>query len=279
MGWTLTDDREEFLARAGGFLRKDPVANTVVLTVTEAMREQGPGLYLEVLFGWWTAGGDVEGTFMWTGGAYPLLLSAVPEPAVPELADALAGRDAKPLGVNGAPAAAAEFARAWARRSGSPSRLVRRERLHRLARLEPPDPAPAGTARVAGAGDRDLVMEWFTAFHRDAGGEGAPNPALVDGRLARGGLTLWEDGGRPVSMAGRTPAVAGVARVAPVYTPSGHRRRGYAAAATAAVTQAALDAGAADVVLFTDVANPTSNGVYRRLGYRPVEDQVVLAFI
>jgi RimJ/RimL family protein N-acetyltransferase len=32
------------------------------------------------------------------------------------------------------------------------------------------------------------------------------------------------------------------------------------------------------VVLYTDLANPTSNAVYQRLGYRPVEDRVVLSF-
>jgi predicted GNAT family acetyltransferase len=47
---------------------------------------------------------------------------------------------------------------------------------------------------------------------------------------------------------------------------------------TAAVSQAALDAGAAEVVLYTDLANPTSNSLYQRLGYRPVEDRVVLRF-
>lgn len=32
----------------------------------------------------------------------------------------------------------------------------------------------------------------------------------------------------------------------------------------------------ADVLLFTDIANPTSNGVYRRIGYRPVADRAVV---
>jgi predicted GNAT family acetyltransferase len=63
-----------------------------------------------------------------------------------------------------------------------------------------------------------------------------------------------------------------------VYTPSEHRRRGYGAAVTAAATRDAQDAGASEVVLFTDLANPTSNGVYLRLGYHPVEDRVMLAF-
>jgi predicted GNAT family acetyltransferase len=30
------------------------------------------------------------------------------------------------------------------------------------------------------------------------------------------------------------------------------------------------------VLLFTDLANPTSNALYQRLGYRAVEDRLVL---
>jgi predicted GNAT family acetyltransferase len=72
-----------------------------------------------------------------------------------------------------------------------------------------------------------------------------------------------------VSLAGITRPVAGVARVAPVYTPAALRGRGYAAAVTAEISRRALEEGLA-VVLFTDVANPTSNALYQRLGYRPV---------
>jgi predicted GNAT family acetyltransferase len=39
-----------------------------------------------------------------------------------------------------------------------------------------------------------------------------------------------------------------------------------------------LDAGVREVVLYTDLANPTSNALYQRLGYRPVEDRVVFSF-
>lgn len=277
MGWTITDDLEDFLARGGGFLREDPIANTVPLTLAESMRVQGADLYGTARFGWWTSGEDVEGAFLWTG-THPPLLCAMPERAARDLADVLAGRDAVVTAVNGTPAIAGAFAEAWTARTGVPSRVRLRQRLHRLARLEPPDPAPDGAARVAGDADLDLVLEWSVQFHRDAGGPSRPNPAVTRGRLAQGGITLWEVDGRPVAMAGRTQAVAGVARVAPVYTPAEHRRRGYGAAVTAAATTGALDAGADDVVLFTDLANPTSNGVYRRIGYRPVQDRVILAF-
>lgn len=47
---------------------------------------------------------------------------------------------------------------------------------------------------------------------------------------------------------------------------------------TVSVSRAALDAGAADVVLLADLANPASNALYQRLGYRPVEDRVTLGF-
>ncbi len=67
-------------------------------------------------------------------------------------------------------------------------------------------------------------------------------------------------------------------RVGPVYTPPELRGRGYAGAATAAVSQAALGAAVREVVLYTDLANPTSNALYERLGYRPVEDRVIFSF-
>ncbi|WP_238435514.1 MULTISPECIES: GNAT family N-acetyltransferase [unclassified Frankia] len=107
--------------------------------------------------------------------------------------------------------------------------------------------------------------------HRAAAGR-------VDDRLSHDGFTLWEVDGEPVSVAGITRPVGGMARIAPVYTPSGLRRTGYAGAVTAAVSQAALDGGTQEVLLFADLANPTSNGVYQRLGFEPVEDRVTLLF-
>jgi predicted GNAT family acetyltransferase len=79
-------------------------------------------------------------------------------------------------------------------------------------------------------------------------------------------------------MAALNRPAAGATRVGPVYTPPDLRGRGYASAVTAAVSRAALAAGAQEVVLFTDLANPTSNAIYRRLGYEPVEDRVILSF-
>lgn len=67
----------------------------------------------------------------------------------------------------------------------------------------------------------------------------------------------------------------GFARIGPVYTPPDRRGRGYAAGVTARAARAILDAGATPC-LFTDLANPTSNGVYQRIGFEPVLDTVTV---
>jgi predicted GNAT family acetyltransferase len=72
--------------------------------------------------------------------------------------------------------------------------------------------------------------------------------------------------------------VAGMVRVDPVYTPAHLRGRGYAGAVTVEVSRAALTAGATDVVLYANPANPTSNALYQRLGYVPIADFVVYGF-
>ena len=86
------------------------------------------------------------------------------------------------------------------------------------------------------------------------------------------GLVLWADEGTPVSFAGYGGPTPNGIRVGPVYTPPELRRRGYASALTAALTRTLLDRGRKFCFLFTDLANPTSNSIYQRIGYRPVSD-------
>jgi predicted GNAT family acetyltransferase len=271
MSWTTTTDPHAFLAAAGAFLRADPAANTVILTRVETMLEQPVG---DALLGFRD---PLDGVFMHTP-PYPVALTAMPPAAAAELADALAATGRAIPGVNGDERACDAFAGAWAARTGAAATVHRRLRLHRLDALVPPNPMPPGEAVVAGREHRDVVVAWYEAFGAEIDEPDGDVRPGVDDRLAYGGITLWVDGGEPVSLAGRTRTVAGMARVAPVYTPPERRGRGYAAAATAAVTRAALDAGVAHLLLYTDLADPTANRLYARLGYKPVEDIVSLTF-
>ncbi|MET7646040.1 GNAT family N-acetyltransferase [Streptomyces sp. NPDC005426] len=272
MTWTFTDDVDTFLDAAGASLAARPAENTVVLTVTATLRRHGPhafGDHAPVL-GWWRgADGEVAGTVLRTP-PHPATLNALVPEAVGPLMAAL-----HLTHVNADLATARAVAAHW-----PGHRVEEEQRLYRLGELVPPSPAPGGRARAATPADRELLLDWFPAFSAEAGGPGR-SPAryarAVDERTAEGRLTLWEDGGLPVSMAGVSPRIAGVARVAPVYTPPEHRGRGYAAAVTAEVSRAARDAGADEVLLYTDLANPTSNGVYTRIGYRPVSDRLLIS--
>jgi hypothetical protein len=85
------------------------------------------------------------------------------------------------------------------------------------------------------------------------------------------GVALWIDE-EPVSFAGYGGRTPNGIRVGPVYTPPELRRRGYASALTADLTKMLLDGGRTFCFLFTDLANPTSNSIYQRIGYEPVSD-------
>ena len=47
---------------------------------------------------------------------------------------------------------------------------------------------------------------------------------------------------------------------------------------TAALTQQCLNEGAKYVTLLADMKNPTANGIYQKVGYRPVSDMKLFEF-
>ncbi|MZD10265.1 GNAT family N-acetyltransferase [Streptomyces sp. SID5785] len=278
-GWWLTRDSAQFVARAGDFLRADPALHTVALGVIEMLRAPGAP-DRDASFGVWTGpDGRVDGYFFRT--APQPHYAVLPGPAAAAaLLDVLGGR--LPGGVSGPAGTTGDLAAAWQERNpGGRAERIMAQRLYRLDALTPPDPAPSGRPRRAGPGDRELLVDWFVRFAEDtrleAGGVSREQAEQwVDGRLGYGGVLLWEaEDGTPLAMAGVTRPAAGSVRVAPVYTPPTLRGRGYGGAVTAEISRAAREAGTPEVLLFTDLANPTSNGLYQRLGYRPLRDFAV----
>ncbi len=155
---------------------------------------------------------------------------------------------------------------------GSAFRLLRRERVYELRRVIPPPPAP-GALRVATEADQELVARWLYDFAREVGMEGTVETVAESAaqRIDRRELFLWEDG-RPVSLAGRGRHTTHGAVIGSVYTPPAFRGRGYASSCVAALSRQMLDAGWRFCALFTDLANPISNSIYQKIGYRPLGD-------
>ncbi|KUN07093.1 acetyltransferase [Streptomyces yokosukanensis] len=266
--WHITEDLDDFLARTGDFLRSRPALHTTPLTAFERLRTRGVDGAGETVFGRLEPGGEVSALF------YRLPTRRLTVTALsPEQADTLAARLTGlglPLsGVHGDNDSAVAFARAWQRRTGAAPVLSWWGRLHRLGAPVPPRPRPQGRGRLLGEEDREDWMRWCGEFVAAVGE--APADSWADSRFADKHFTFWETpDGTPVSMAGSTSLIGGMVRIDPVYTPAHLRGRGYAGAVTVEVSRAALAAGAREVVLFTDPANPTSNALYRRIGYVPV---------
>jgi uncharacterized protein len=138
-------------------------------------------------------------------------------------------------------------------------------------------PIPAGRLRSALPSDLPIVSRWVEGFLYDVHEDGDPQD-IAQRRIREGTFFLWEAVG-PVSMAaasGKTPR--GI-RVNFVYTPPESRNRGYASACVAALSQLLLDGGNEYCCLYTDLANPTSNKIYRQIGYEPVCDVASYALV
>ena len=263
-GWHLTDDIDDFLPVAGAFLRSRPALHTMPLTT---LTKVPTGLLLGRL----EEAGAVRAICYRRPSSDRLTLTSVSPARADALAAHLAGLGRTFGGVTAEHDTATAFAAAWQRHTGAAAVPGVRVRLYRLGTLTSPGPLPAGRGRLLGEPDRAQIIRWCADF-ATAVGE-TPAATWADSRYADKHFTFWETtDGTPVSIAGATSMIGGMIRVDPVYTPAHLRGRGYAGAVTVEVSRAALAAGATDVVLFTNPANPTSNALYQRIGYVPIAD-------
>ncbi len=176
-------------------------------------------------------------------------------------------------GVIGRTAVVSAFTKAWEEVTGEVTIEGMRQRIyHRLTEVNQSQ-IPSGSVRAATQDDLTLLAQWILAFHHEA----VPNDPLSDvqgatrRRIANKEIFVWENAG-PVSVAARSRPTTNGVSVNLVYTPPEYRGRGYATACVASLSRHLLDSGFSFCTLFADLANPTSNHVYKKIGYRPICD-------
>ncbi|MBW4561060.1 MAG: GNAT family N-acetyltransferase [Mojavia pulchra JT2-VF2] len=136
-----------------------------------------------------------------------------------------------------------------------------------------------GYLRQATETDRELLVNWYTAFSLEAlGSVELDAERWVERVLQQGSVYLWQDE-FPVSIACRGSLTPNGVRVGMVYTPPEYRRQGYASACVAALSQTLLNQGHRFCFLFTDLANPTANHIYQEIGYQSVGDWHQYSFV
>lgn len=265
-------DAAAFLHRAGAFLAAREAENNLPLSIAARVVADGhPGAYFAVV----EEAGAVVGAALRTPPFF-LVVTDLPDAAIEPLLDDVARVfDAVP-GAIGPGDAPARVARAWAARVGKTARAKMEQRLFQLDAVVPPADPPPGRARVAVVDDVPLVASWVEAFAAEAAAPMGDPRATAELWISSGACLLWDDGG-PRAMAARVGETPRGARIGAVYTPPAHRRRGDAQAATTALSARVLGGeggggGKAFCFLYTDLANPTSNAIYARIGYRPVGD-------
>ena len=265
-----SDDPASVLEVAGTFLASDPVRHNLILTLLHTRVEHPEaGRY-------WMAveEHDVIGVVFQSPLDHSATLTPMSHEAVRAVVGVIADEGVELPGVSGEAATAAWFTGAWSERTRVPARPTLGQRLYELAAVVD-RPAP-GVLRRARVEDRGFLVESFVAFVTEVGDPPDGAESVISRRLTARQLWVWEDAAA-VSMCGLSAPAEGVVRVGPVYTPPELRGRGYASAMVATVS-ADVRASGHRCILYADLLNPTSNSIYRTIGYRAVAEVLTYEF-
>jgi predicted GNAT family acetyltransferase len=262
-----THDVGAYLGVVQSFLEADPVVCSVLLTTPigrgEPLDPATPNIWC-----WAELDGDVVAVAQHTP-PFGVYVSPGEGEALASLAGLMHQLRPGVPSVGGVRRAVDAFTGAWPGRVGVELMATH---LYACSAGDLVAPTVPGHLRLARSEDADILRTWVDGFVADTGVP-APVRTDVDERIAAGRLWVWQVDEQLVSMAGTQVPVGGVARVSLVYTPPEQRGRGWAAACTAGVTSLQHERGLT-CMLYADAANPVSNGVYTRIGYRHVAEAV-----
>lgn len=173
------------------------------------------------------------------------------------------------------------FAEAWIKRVGGEIRVLMHQGLYRADSVNTRLEKSPGTWRVANKKDAPLLEEWILLFEQETGiAMSTPAEAArkIDSFIELKEVYVWEVGNEVVSCIKKSrPSKHGIT-VSFVFTPKKHRRKGYARTLVAEVTEELL--GEYDfVMLYTDLQNPTSNKIYKEIGFEQIATPVHLKIV
>jgi hypothetical protein len=264
----------EFLTQARGFLLEREAEESLPLGLATRLASHGkiPGVESQTSFFYAI---EEEGKILLAAvrtAPLKLILSHGSPIAVAVLADWLARQRAVLPGVFGPVETADVFAAAWKKLSRPMIHISHSLRLYQLDQVILPPP-PAGRLVPAGREHLDLLTQWQQAFsaevrHQDISDHRQFLLSAVD----EGRLFVWMEDHRPLAMAAWSRPTPNGVSINMVYTPPEYRNHGHATACVAALSRRLLDSGRKFCCLFTDLDNPVSNGIYPRIGYRPLAD-------
>ncbi len=276
------DDAEAFRDVATPYLVRDEARHNLVLGISSTL-VQKPDLH--PVFDLWVVseGDDVTAVAVRTPPLNLVLAQPATDAALDALVDRLLSEGQDLPGVVAAIPELDAFVGGWTAERDVDAAIVFRLGIYELREVMAVPPA-AGRSRPVTPEDRARVIAWALAFadevlHEETDRE--RHVRLVEARLEateNAGLWLWEDGGEPVSLSGYGGSTPHGIRIGPVYTPPERRGQGYATSLVAEQSRWLLGTGRSLCFLYTDLDNPTSNALYRRIGYRMIAEAKEVRF-
>jgi predicted GNAT family acetyltransferase len=273
------EDPTAYAAHVLPFLLRAPARHNLSLGILDTLQRH-PATY--PAFHLWSVeeDGEVIAAALQTAPHNLVLAEPARPGAIESLVAAITGAGVRPPGVVGGLTEAQTFADAWCARHGGDHHTINRQGIYELMAIRDRGSAD-GDPRLATEEDVPLLLAWHADFLTEAvphhvGDDDAMRRRLT-GLVADGGFWLWEDDG-VVSMTGASAAPPRGARIGPVYTPPALRGHGYATALVAHASEHALAHGSTRCYLHTDLANPTSNAIYQRIGYEWVCEATEIRF-
>lgn len=204
--------------------------------------------------------------------------SGDPDSSARLLADSISRFSKSIPGVVGEKEIADPFAEYWCDAQGVAVNGKQSQRIYRLVKLNRIILAK-GRFRPATEEDKGLVLKWTHSFQDEVFASVNRDEPVRDitGKIAKKEIFLWEDD-LPVSMAAKSRPTSKGMTVNYVYTPPELRRQGYATSCVFMACRDILDSGYEFCTLYADLANPISNSIYRRIGFKEVCDSVMYTF-
>jgi GNAT superfamily N-acetyltransferase len=265
-------DAAAALERGGDLLAADPIGLNVIWSILRQRADSGsPGRYwlLELE-------GRIAGIVLESPPGHAAAISPMAGAHAAEMAEAIWVEGHRLTGVAGEAHTTAVFAGRWTECAGTAGTVEDAQRLYALGSLVQPA-GVMGRLRCAEPVERGLIIEWWSAFQIETGSPRFDVSGAVDAGLSARRLFMWDDGG-PRCVARATEPLGGISRIGAVFTPPRWRCRGYASACVGALCEWVRRNEGANSVLYAQLGNPSSNAIYRRLGFAAVSEALAYRF-
>ncbi|WP_188454666.1 GNAT family N-acetyltransferase [Virgibacillus oceani] len=280
MNITVVSSPEVFAEKAESLLLKKEACNNLMLGLLNRLLENGK-TNAEYYLGYVEINNQVIFAFMRTAPNNWIMADVdhVADSVIASVANFMFENNLEVPGILGPVRSTNLFVNKWTELTDGNASVHMEQLIYQLDKVNHV-PMTDGILVEANRAHHALLTQWLEQFGLQA------NETITASKAARTAINfinnrtvyLWEVEGVPVSMVNQSRKTKHGATINAVFTPDEFKRKGYATSAVAALSRRILEDGFQFCSLYTDKANPTSNSIYKKIGYYVVGDSIVYKF-